>query len=892
MHRRNRSDTSNLRTNNFDDRSEAKMSSEELNEKSREPKSDTLNAILDYKFGPQITKELKIKKFDTSFDDERDRKTQKRNQRISYKEKKKQANIEVRQIFLNQDTTIISGWLRLRNSIKNWVKLFCVAKPGLLILFRSSRVAKAHNWAGTIMLNSCQMLERPSKKDGFCFKLFHPLGLNFWAKKGPRGQNVSNFKSIGLPLSYLIIRTEDVLSGKAWVDGLNCARLTENFTFNRSTSIGSDSSVANTPLELPHGFSFPTNHNPQSLTLNFDVTSGRFHSGVNRLASSTKEESCSAESKSTLRGVAEESSATSSSEVESTDSNLAQKQTNFIQLTAGPNFNPPVTPEVTSSDFSTESDNKNAKPQEPQDNENLKSSATKYVGDKTLRFNQKNIRAVADLNVKNSPAQNNFSDTSCSDIQNFEPVTWFQRFGQNFDNLFILEELVSKTETFERIKLVVRFGLSILTNSANWTKIPLGPVLGETYRCAWQHGSSKTFLVAECVSINPTVVSAYLKNHKIGYVIKSSIALSTKLSEKLLKFASNGQISINLIDRNENYNMKLPYSVCEQTKDNQLSVRLVGNLKATCERTGYSAVIKILPVKKIVPDTGEKKSAEITQNSLAGMIKLGKNEIFEVRGDLDESVLCVNSRGEEDILWSANHTANFSEFTKFIPEESSMIELESNKIWKQVLDLMMSQDLKSAESVKKDIEMDRNSKSKLKSPSKSGVVYQPRLFRRIPTNNARHLYRYKFADERPWDGTNDLEQIELNGGEIRTLTKLKVKRVQQSDHDSRFESQDSSDETVPIGSTSSGLNSTESVNSFRNPKNEALQKVSQVEMEATEAIKILEQCMTTLKTELKTMHQMVVDQRQDFNSSNARLFLFIFVIAFFSSIFVSILLPR
>lgn len=36
-------------------------------------------------------------------------------------------------------------------------------------------------WVGTVLLSSCELIERPSKKDGFCFKLFHPLDQSIWA---------------------------------------------------------------------------------------------------------------------------------------------------------------------------------------------------------------------------------------------------------------------------------------------------------------------------------------------------------------------------------------------------------------------------------------------------------------------------------------------------------------------------------------------------------------------------------------------------------------------------------------------------------------------------------------------------------------------------------------
>lgn len=43
---------------------------------------------------------------------------------------------------------------------------------------------------GTVLLNTCQVIERPSKKDGFCFKLFHPLEQSIWAPRGPEKEAI------------------------------------------------------------------------------------------------------------------------------------------------------------------------------------------------------------------------------------------------------------------------------------------------------------------------------------------------------------------------------------------------------------------------------------------------------------------------------------------------------------------------------------------------------------------------------------------------------------------------------------------------------------------------------------------------------------------------------
>lgn len=85
---------------------------------------------------------------------------------------------------------------QIRGTLKSWTRLWCVLKPGVLLIYKTPKVGQ---WVGTVLLHCCELIERPSKKDGFCFKLFHPLDQSVWAMKvrqrgtpgsrgsGPRG---------------------------------------------------------------------------------------------------------------------------------------------------------------------------------------------------------------------------------------------------------------------------------------------------------------------------------------------------------------------------------------------------------------------------------------------------------------------------------------------------------------------------------------------------------------------------------------------------------------------------------------------------------------------------------------------------------------------------------
>lgn len=59
----------------------------------------------------------------------------------------------------------------------NWIILEVNVSQCVILVFQSS------HWVGTVLLNTCRIIERPSKKDGFCFKLFHPLDQSIWATK-------------------------------------------------------------------------------------------------------------------------------------------------------------------------------------------------------------------------------------------------------------------------------------------------------------------------------------------------------------------------------------------------------------------------------------------------------------------------------------------------------------------------------------------------------------------------------------------------------------------------------------------------------------------------------------------------------------------------------------
>jgi len=88
---------------------------------------------------------------------------------------------------------------------------------------------------------------------------------------------------------------------------------------------------------------------------------------------------------------------------------------------------------------------------------------------------------------------------------------------------------VQENDAYLRMQSVLRWYLSGFYKKPKGLKKPYNPILGETYRCCWEHGNgSRTFYLAEQVSHHPPISAFYVSNKKDGYVISSAILAKSK----------------------------------------------------------------------------------------------------------------------------------------------------------------------------------------------------------------------------------------------------------------------------------------------------------------------------------------------------------------------------
>lgn len=61
-------------------------------------------------------------------------------QRRTYRMEKKRVADELLNSLKDPTVIVMSDWLKVRGTLKSWTKLWCILKPGLLLLYKSPKL--------------------------------------------------------------------------------------------------------------------------------------------------------------------------------------------------------------------------------------------------------------------------------------------------------------------------------------------------------------------------------------------------------------------------------------------------------------------------------------------------------------------------------------------------------------------------------------------------------------------------------------------------------------------------------------------------------------------------------------------------------------------------------
>ncbi|XP_076041457.1 oxysterol-binding protein-related protein 8 isoform X3 [Oratosquilla oratoria] len=641
-----------------------------------------------------------------------------KDQRRKYRREKKRVAKELLSTLKDPAVIVLADWLKVRGSLKGWTKLWCVLKPGMLLLYKSAK-AKSSHWVGTVLLNTCELIERPSKKDGFCFKLFHPLEQSIWATKGPEGETIGAVVQ-PLPSSHLIFRAPSQAAGKCWMDALELAV--------RCSSILMRSMTTSNKID-------PCHSSPTLAADKWNESDYEHHFKDQDLDDASH-----------------------------TDDNEHQRELGHfsgVEIMSGS--------ETESDDPSHKGDDEEHQEEEIDETP----EETQYVycpegdigerGEQVEELGEENKSLIWFLLKQVRPGM----DLSKVVLPTFilEPRSFLDKLSDYYYHADLISKAVLEDDPLMRMKEVVRWYLSGFYKKPKGLKKPYNPILGETFRCYWKHpNGSRTFYVAEQVSHHPPVSALYVTNRQEGFSLTATVLAKSKFYGNSTSAILDGNVRLTMLPRGEDYVMNMPYAHCKGILMGTLTMELGGKVIIECEKTGYKTELEF----KLRPFL----SGSEASNIVVGKVKLGKDTLATLEGHWDEKITFTDKRtGEEQVFWEVAPETKKRRLQRFTVAMDQQTQFESEKLWQFVAVAIKNDDQVAATEEKTILEEAQRSEARERKVKCEEWV--PKYFQQDPIVG---VYVYKYSDLRPWDLRTDLFQYEYSYA-ISTKTRHKTPMI-------------------------------------------------------------------------------------------------------------------
>lgn len=170
-----------------------------------------------------------------------------------------------------------------------------------------------------------------------------------------------------------------------------------------------------------------------------------------------------------------------------------------------------------------------------------------------------------------------------------EPRSFLDKLSDSFYHADIISEAVLQDDPFNRMKSIVKWYLSGFYKKPKGLKKPFNPILGETFRCYWQHpNTSRTYYIAEQVSHHPPISAFFISNRQDGYSLNCSILAKSKFYGNSTSAILEGVAQLTLLPRGENYTLSMPYAHCKNNLKAFLDFSFPIRIRFHSNRQGHS----------------------------------------------------------------------------------------------------------------------------------------------------------------------------------------------------------------------------------------------------------------------------------------------------------------
>lgn len=234
-----------------------------------------------------------------------------------------------------------------------------------------------------------------------------------------------------------------------------------------------------------------------------------------------------------------------------------------------------------------------------------------------------------------------------------------------------------------RMLHVIHFFLSSLYRVKLYKK-PYNPVVGETHYCFTEKAGQKTRYLGEQVTHHPPVSAFYMDNQEEGVSAQGTISFGVKFHVNSATVATSGAIRVKLDKHGEEYVFakSIPDLLMKNVVFGTRQMKWQKGIDVTCPSSGYKASVTF-------QDSG-------SSDSLSGVISKGDVPVLRFEGSLDDEVYYFLDGAEEETLFISQE--DMTDPKIIYPPQ--LDEFPSLKVWKEVTQCIVANDMTEADRAK------------------------------------------------------------------------------------------------------------------------------------------------------------------------------------------------
>ncbi|KNC54187.1 oxysterol-binding protein [Thecamonas trahens ATCC 50062] len=352
-------------------------------------------------------------------------------------------------------------------------------------------------------------------------------------------------------------------------------------------------------------------------------------------------------------------------------------------------------------------------------------------------------------------------------------------FLEKMTDFFAHNDLLAAVTTFDtpeaRMLQLTRWYLSGFYLGPKGVKKPYNPILGETFRCAWDLAPtealpfpSRTHFYAEQVSHHPPISAFYVANRKAGFVVNTAIRFKSRFNITHVLAIMYGRGVITLTNRDEQYVLNYPKAKASGWFTT-LKSEITDKVTIACEKTGYVTELKF----KAKPMVGGTYNA-ITGRIYKRMPSGGEEVCYTISGKWNERIdyTDVRTGGTYEMWDTEGKRAALVPYKR--PAYDEQLPTESVKLWAKVTQAIIEQDQVAATEEKYVLEQ-KQREDKIARDA-AGEEWQLINFVQNDPDVTLPDFTYKHLNTAPFDWDNEVMEVEENGI-IRSVTKNELDRL-------------------------------------------------------------------------------------------------------------------